>query len=142
MSRSGYIDDVDDAWQHVMWRGAVASAIRGKRGQSFLKEMLAAFGAMEQRRLIKDELQDAYDDGAVCAIGAVGKARGVDIGGVDPHDRESVAAVFGISPALAAEVVYLNDEGGPFKETPEARYLRMREWIENQIRRADMKGAP
>jgi len=35
MSRSGYSDDFgnDYQWQQIMWRGAVASAIRGS-GQS------------------------------------------------------------------------------------------------------------
>lgn len=41
MSRSGYCDDGDyGQWEMIMWRGAVTSAFRGKRGQAFLKEML------------------------------------------------------------------------------------------------------
>jgi hypothetical protein len=37
MSRSGYSDDYgdDEPWQLIMWRGAVASAFRGRRGQPF-----------------------------------------------------------------------------------------------------------
>lgn len=35
MSRSGYTDDCD-GWQLIMYRGAVASAIRGARGQRLL----------------------------------------------------------------------------------------------------------
>ena len=35
MSRSGYIDDMDDTWQFIKWRGQVASAIRGARGQGY-----------------------------------------------------------------------------------------------------------
>jgi hypothetical protein len=46
MSRSQYIDDCDDNWQLIRWRGMVASAIRGKRGQQFLKDLLAALDAM------------------------------------------------------------------------------------------------
>jgi len=46
MSRSGYSDDCDDQWSLICWRGAVKSAIRGKRGQAFLKEMLAALDAL------------------------------------------------------------------------------------------------
>ena len=34
MSRSGYTDECD-GWELVRWRGAVNSAIRGKRGQAF-----------------------------------------------------------------------------------------------------------
>ena len=49
MSRSGYTDDMEDMWQHICWRGAVASAIRGRRGQAFLREMLAAMDAIAGR---------------------------------------------------------------------------------------------
>jgi hypothetical protein len=45
MSRSGYSDDHSE-WDLIRWRGAVASAIRGKRGQAFLRELLVALDAM------------------------------------------------------------------------------------------------
>ena len=48
MSRSGYSDDIDDNWAHIMWRGRVASSIRGKRGQAMLRELLAALDAMPE----------------------------------------------------------------------------------------------
>ena len=131
MSRSGYIDDMDNHWQLIRWRGAVASAIRGKRGQAFLKEMLAALDALPEKRLIADELED---EGAVCAIGSVGKSRGLDMTGVDPHDPESVAGAFSVSEALAREIVYENDEGSYKRETPEQRFDRMRVWVVNHIR--------
>ena len=116
MSRSGYSDDYDyDQWQGIMWRGAVASAIRGKRGQAFLKEMLAALDALEESRLVSDVLQDPYDTAAVCALGAVGKTRGLDMEKIYPEDRETVAGAFGIPNALASEIMFLNDDGGPCK---------------------------
>lgn len=31
MNRSGYVDAYDDSWHVIKWRGAVASAVRGKR---------------------------------------------------------------------------------------------------------------
>lgn len=128
MSRSGYSDD---CWgvQLICWRGAVASAIRGKRGQSFLHEMLHAMAALPEQKLIDGELEQ---EGAVCAIGAVGKARGVDMSGIDVEDREAVAKLFGIAPALAAEIVYMNDEAS-YNETPEQRFSRMRAWIEGEL---------
>lgn len=46
MSRSGYSDDCDDPLQEGRWRAAVNSAIRGKRGQAFLREALAALVAV------------------------------------------------------------------------------------------------
>lgn len=69
MSRSGYTEDCD-GWQLIMWRGAVASALRGKRGQAFLKEMLAAFDALPEKKLTQNTLEK---DGAVCALGRSAK---------------------------------------------------------------------
>ena len=57
MSRSGYSDDCDNAWSLIRWRGAVASAIRGKRGQEFLYEMLHALAALPERKLIAFDLK-------------------------------------------------------------------------------------
>jgi hypothetical protein len=84
MSRSGYNDDYDlDPWQGIRWRGAVASAIRGRRGQAFLRELLVALDALPEHKLIANELEK---DGAVCALGAVGKARGLALAGLHPDD--------------------------------------------------------
>jgi hypothetical protein len=131
MSRSGYSDDCEQ-WDLIRWRGAVKSAILGKRGQAFLNEMLTALDAMPDKRLVKNELDQS---GQVCAIGSVGKARGLDMSGIDPEDRETVANVFGISPAMAAEIVYENDEGVGYwtDETPERRFERMRAWVASKI---------
>lgn len=130
MSRSGYSDHLDN-WQLIIWRGAVASAIRGKRGQEFLKEMLVAFDALSEKELIAHELQGGDK---VCAIGAVGAKRGVDMSRLDPEDRDAVADAFGIAPAMAAEITYMNDEAMWGNESPEARFTRMREWIVAQIK--------
>lgn len=133
MSRSGYRDGSDiEQWDLIRWRGAVASAIRGKRGQAFLQEMRSAMDALPEKALIAEELQTA--DGAVCAIGSVGKARGLDMSGLDPEDYSSVAAAFGINEKLAQEIVWLNDEAGSHRETPEERFLRIRRWVEKNIR--------
>lgn len=45
MSRSGYSEELDQ-WDLIRWRGQVASAIRGKRGQAFLRAMLAALSLL------------------------------------------------------------------------------------------------
>jgi hypothetical protein len=132
MSRSGYSEDCE-TWDMIRWRGAVKSAIEGARGQAFLKELLAALDAMPEHKLIKGELE--YE-GNVCAIGAVGRARGVDMSNVDAEDCDVVARVFGIAPALAAEIVFENDEAAGYwrKEAPEARWARMRNWVVGHIR--------
>lgn len=130
MSRSGYSYGYDE-WAMIRWRGAVTSAIRGKRGQAFLKEMLTALDTLEAKRLIRNDL---VRDGEVCAIGAVALARKTDVSAVDPEDRDTVANVFGIAPALAAEIVNMNDEYSDVEETPEERYDRMRQWILSEIK--------
>ena len=132
MGRSGYFEDYDDNWAFIRWRGAVATAFRGKRGQTFLREMLAALDALPEKRLVENDLERA--DGAVCALGAVGKARGVDMKKVDPEDHDSVAALLNISHALACEIMFTNDEGFGWKVTPEERFNRMRAWIQHQIK--------
>lgn len=129
MSRSGYCDDLD-TWALVRWRGAVSSAIRGKRGQSFFTELLAAMDAMPEKRLIAHELEN---DGDFCTLGVLGNARGMDMSGIDPDYPEQVSEEFNIAEALAREVVYMNDEGWYGRETPEQRWQRMRGWVERQI---------
>lgn len=129
MSRSGYSDDCEN-WSLICWRGAVTSALKGKRGQAFLLELRDAMDAMPEKRLVADVLEA---DGQFCTIGVLGAKRGINMETLDPDDREGVAEAFGIAPALAAEIVFMNDEGSWNAETPEQRWLRMREWIESNI---------
>lgn len=144
MSRSGYTDDCDgDNWQHICWRGMVASATRGRRGQAFFKDMLAALDAMPVKRLVANELESPdivpcshwgmFETRSVCAIGAVGQARGIDMKKIDPEDYGRVSSVFNIAEPLAQEIVYINDEWGGYRETPEDRFIRMRKWVAAQI---------
>jgi hypothetical protein len=131
MSRSGYSDDGDDPWASIRWRGAVASAIRGARGQAFLREMLTAMDALPEHKLIANEL--ITKDGEVCAIGSVGKSRGMPMGHLDPEYSEQIAAAFGISAALAREIMFMNDDCFE-NRTPEMRFYSMRRWIEGNLR--------
>lgn len=160
MSRSGYSDDYDDQWGLIRWRGAVNSAIKGKRGQAFLRELAAAMDAMPDKRLVPDKLQT---DGDFCALGVVGQARGIDLDKIDTEDWEQLAREFGISEALAREIMYENDDTftdelsawievcGPmrtryphferhhryeYRPNPragEARWERMRAWVDRHI---------
>jgi len=125
MGRSGYCEDGDiDNWSLIRWRGAVASSIKGKRGQSFLLELIASLDAMAEKRLIAHELEDA---GNVCAIGSVGVRRGVDMSKLDPEDPDRIASAFGIASPLVREIEYMNDEWR-WRESPEERWRRMRAW--------------
>ena len=138
MSRHGYTDDMEDNWALIKWRGQVASAIRGRRGQKLLRDLQMALDAMPEKRLIAHELEEV--DGEVCALGALGKSRGMDMKELDPEEPESVAAAFDIAPQLAREIVYENDEydyiyenSGRRKVTPEERWSYMRKWVESRI---------
>jgi hypothetical protein len=105
MSRSGYTDDCENLG---LWRGAVERSIRGKRGQALLRDLAAALDAMPEKRLIANELKDA--SGEFCTLGVLGAVRGIDMSSIDAEDREAVAQIFNIAPAMAAEIVYENDE--------------------------------
>jgi len=166
MSRHGYRDDCDDYLAAGRWRGAVISAIKGKRGQAFLRRLVAALDALPEQELYPNRFATA--EGGVCALGAVAKMDGIDISGLDPGededpddvDREWIGGVFGIAPAMATEIMFLNDEGlvddifqcveicGPVRfpyqshnmvvriqepEHAKKRWRAMREWAVNRL---------
>lgn len=111
MSRSGYSDDCGDEDPLVLgrWRGAVKSAIQGKRGQAMLRELLAALDAMPDKRLAANSLVNA--EGEYCTLGVLGAKRGIDLESLDPEDYDQVAAAFGVNAKVVQEIVYHNDEG-------------------------------
>lgn len=125
MSRSGYSDDCENV---QLWRGAVRRATIGYRGQHLLKKLLAALDAMPTKRLIADDIKN--EAGEVCALGALDP-------NAESYDDEDLAKHFGVARALAAEIVYENDEHFPYwtkqTETPEQRWTRMRAWVAAQI---------
>lgn len=131
MSRSGYSDD-GGGWELVMWRGAVNSAIKGKRGQALLVEMADTLDSMPIKRLVANNLATA--EGEVCALGAVAKARGIKVEGVDPEDSDAVASLFGVARALVCEIAAENDlDFYAINETPEERWKRMRTWVGDNL---------
>jgi len=142
MSRHGYTDDGDDPLATGRYQAQVASAIRGKRGQAFLRELAAAMDAMPVKVLIAEELIN--EEGDCCAIGVVCKSRGLDVSNVDPEEPTEVGSLVGIAHQLAAEIEYENDDYYHFErdengnwhrveETPEQRWVRMRKWVELKI---------
>jgi hypothetical protein len=133
MSRAGYSEDCDQ-WSLIRWRGQVASAIRGARGQAFLRELIAALDAMPEKRLVKDVIEEA---GNVCAIGSVGLVRGIDMTKLDPEDPEGIAAVFGIAPQMVREIEFMNDEA-TWRGEPAERWLRMRAWAVDNLKKEEV----
>lgn len=109
MSRSGYSDDYgdDDPLALGRYRAQVNSAIRGKRGQALLRELLAALDAMPDKRLVAGELEAG---GQFCALGVVGQARGLNLASIDTYDVESLGPKFNIAEQLAREIMWVNDD--------------------------------
>lgn len=167
MNRSAYSDcDWGNEWHTIMWRGAVKSAIRGKRGQEFLIALRDALDSMEDKRLVSEHLEA---DGQHCALGVVLHARGIDpapisaeLGEYDPEwgyeggDEnaywDALSHSLNIAGALAREIMYINDESyswrgfpgvgggrmeGPMQEPEKRRWLAVRNWVEGQIRTDD-----
>ncbi len=134
MSRAGYGDDCDDSWAQIMWRGQVASSIRGKRGQAFLRELIDALDALPEKKLAYYDLKS---DAGVCALGCVGVKRGMEVEKLDPEDWNGLAAAFGIAAPLVREIEWMNDEAGWYDETPEKRWQRVHNWAASQIKAAN-----
>lgn len=139
MSRSGYVEDVDDNWMFIRWRGQVESAIRGRRGQRFVRDLIDALDALPEKKLVRGSL--VAEDGC-CAMGAVALRRGVQVDdlNMDPDDdygesSEIAGARLDIATPLAREVAFINDEDGPMlrEETPEERFSRVRAWAVKQL---------
>jgi hypothetical protein len=133
MSRSGYSDDLDDL-ELGRWRAQVNSAIRGRRGQSFFRNLVAALDALPEQRLVSSVLQDP--DGEVCALGAALKHVGKECPiseDEDDFDSDWTAAQLDIATQLVQETAWQNDEGG-WSETAEKRWERMRKWAEANLK--------
>lgn len=135
MSRSNYSEDLDN-WDLIRWRGQVTSAIRGKRGQAFLRELLAALDAMPVKELVAMEFEE---DGCFCTLGVIAHQRGVDLGKLDPDDSEVgeiIGQLLGIPQQLAREIMFENDEwrnwsdtAGRLPDDPARRWKYMRSWV-------------
>jgi hypothetical protein len=111
VSRSGYTDDNDDPLAHGRWRQAVKRSLEGKRGQALLRELVEALDAMPDKRLYPGSFATA--EGEFCTLGVLGAKRGTkmdDLGDEDYCDTDLVGQRFGIAPAMAAEIMYMNDE--------------------------------
>ena len=114
MSRSGYIDDeCEDVLAHGRWRGRIASAIRGKRGQALLRKLADALDAMPQKQLVAGSLATA--EGEFCTLGTIAAKHGIDARNVPDEDWhheewEAVGKALNVAPVLVQEIVFENDE--------------------------------
>jgi len=136
VSRHGYSDDLEPL-SLGRWRGIVASATRGKRGQAFFRALVDALDAMPEKRLVDSELETT--SGEVCALGCLGKAQGKPMQAVDTYDHDELGKLFDVAPPLAQEVMYINDEWGR-RDTPEQRWKTVRDWAAKQIKSSEGGG--
>lgn len=110
MSRAGYDTDCD-GWELIKYRGQVNSALRGMRGLEFLRELVVALEALPEKKLCNGDLQ--REDGACCALGAVGKLRGIDMTEMDGESMTEdgkLGEMFNIANQLVREIEYENDD--------------------------------
>ena len=151
MDRAGYTEDFDDedgALRLGRWRGCVASATRGKRGQKFLKLALKALDQMQDKRLAANTFgvgeggcmclmsSIATETGRAAVLSDVARAGHVDEWGYcdDPvYAHGLLADAFDSASPLSQELVHLNDEG-PRHETPHQRWQRMRRTISQMVK--------
>jgi len=132
MSRSGYSDCLEQGALNC-YRANVERATRGKRGQKFFRDLVAALDAMPEKRLIDGELEE--EEGAVCALGALRKAKNVPLEPLRDSDWDELGKAFDVAPMLAQEVMFKNDDDFAYhqEETPEQRWTRMRRWAAAQL---------
>ena len=123
----------DDPLDWGRYEAAKRSTLRGKRGQAFLRELVAALDALPKPELSEGALGDRRT-GCVCAFGAVALAQGEsfddlakDNGNWSPHE---VAEWYSISPTLANEIIRANDDwrDGNAADVRQSRWRHVRAW--------------
>ena len=134
MGRSGYedsgFDSQEDQWSYIRYRGALKSAIRGKKGQTFLKELAEELDAMSVKELVANELEDGEN---FCALGVLGNKRGLVMRDIDPDDIEFCAELFNMNEKLYREIVYINDECCWHENKKNERWKKVRKWVDENI---------
>jgi hypothetical protein len=123
--RIGYSEDEDYPGQFELWQANCRRSLKGRAGQSALRELEAALVALPEKRLIAHKLVSA--DGEVCAIGALARYKGRDLVaetrsqlaeiGIDHFDdeiegggeMEEIGMELGMPRLVAWKVVELND---------------------------------
>jgi hypothetical protein len=104
-----------DMWGYVRYRGALRNAIKGKRGQAFLKELLEAIEALPEKKLAVGAFRDR--DGCASALGALALKRGHspdELAGFHYMTPDQLARFFGIQPVLIRHIVHMHDVEIPF----------------------------
>lgn len=135
MSRYCDSDDYDYVWMEGQAAGAMRSAIRGRRGQRLLRDLIAGLDALPVPELAAGSLEDP-ETGCVCALGAVRLQRGADAVPLrfDPTDPDirwhDLAEPFDISQTLAHAVICQNEayDRRNDEQSRRRRWLTVRGW--------------
>lgn len=129
--RINYTEEEDFDGQFELWRANCERSLRGKKGQAELRVLRDALLALPEKRLLLGTLEDEVGD--VCAIGAYGKYKGVDLQNFDEEsDSDEVGISAGMPRLVAWKVVEMNDMEFDHA-TPEERYERMLAWVESKL---------
>ena len=128
MSRYCDSDDYEyEPWMEGQAAGAMQSAIRGRRGQQLLRDLIAGLDALPVPELAAGALEDP-ETGCVCALGAVRLQRGAEAVPLhfDPTDPDidwrDLAEPFDISETLANAVVSQNEYGSSRNDEQSRRH--------------------
>lgn len=149
---SRFDDDYEEDFpnQAALWRANVERAIKGKRGQAFLKELEEALLALPEKKLIEGRVCEM---GKVCAMGALALKRRMSTGEkiedalrwlgdeapMESYAYETAAFMekhFKVLQCLSFEVAYTNDERRQKDPTEEARYEKVLAWVRENIAKA------
>lgn len=121
-----YPVDIDikysDNWRSS-WQGPMARTLQGLKAKAFLFRLLVVLNALPEQKLAKGN-----EDILIC----MGRVRGIDIQVIDCSNREIIAVALDITVSLVA--ILLLQNAANVDETSEIRFMRMQEWIENQIK--------
>lgn len=129
--RINYTDEEDYPGQFDLWQANCERSLRGKQGQEELRELRNALLALREKRLLLGTLED--EEGGVCAVGAYGKHKGIDLSKFDvDSDTDDVGIAGGMPPLVAWKVVEMNDLQFDHV-TPEQRYEKMLAWVESKL---------
>ena len=85
---------------------------------------------MPEKRLIANELRQ---DGAVCALGAIGSRRGLPLETFDPYDYDTLSGAFGVARQLIQEIEWVNDESSSRINPEGKRWASVRAWAVHNL---------
>ncbi len=128
------------------YEAAKRSTLRGRRGQAFLRELVAALDALPQPELSEGALGDQRT-GCVCALGAVALAQGQSFADLAKDDGngspDEAAEWYSISPTLANEIISANDDwrDGNTVDVRRSRWRHVRAWAVRHLIEAPQREA-